>query len=1783
MRYTRQCVAVLLVLCLVGGLVPAVARAGTGAGLSIEQLAEAHKNVQVQRLTAAMASQGWLSVDGVLIPPEIATSEAFRQGRVPVIVTVGAKSVSRYAQERQKSIGELTSAERRSAEASVKGAQLAVASQLEGLGVRLGNVRQFGLLVAGFSAVVPLSELKTMAAVVGAGNIHVQRLYTIKDTFSNAMIKADATWADPGVNGDGAVVGVVDTGVDYTHPDFGGDGTDQGFPTDKIVAGYDFAGDNAAAIDDPSLLSPDEDPMDSNGHGTHVSGIIAADGEVTGVAPKASIVIAKIVPGGVGSAYTESIVAAFEYMADPGNEDGGMEGGHPPVTAINMSFGSPSGFVDPSDPENIAIEACIANGIVVSLSAGNDGAGDTTYADYATVGSPSVTPGSLSVASVENTVATNFVLHESSTDKDYAYDAGSTSPVIHMTLTGTYTYVYCGLGLDSSYFPTTVAPNTLALVRRGTNSFADKVNNAEAAGFTGIIVYNNVPGTISMDTTGATLPSLSITAADGAALKGQIVGITESGGKPTTWPISSGTVTFPATPVEFANQLANTVSDFSSWGPPPDLSFKPDLAAPGGNIWSTVPVGMGSYANHSGTSMAAPHVAGAAALVRLANPSWTVSQTKLALSNTATLLRDPGSTDGSYYSPRLVGAGLINVQNAAKTRVLAKRTGLETGSVALGSIEDWNTNPVTFSLTVENFGSDSATYATSGTVQWTDRATIAAHAIPGATITVSPSSITVPAGQTRNVTVTVNATGVIPSSAYHPYLEGYVSFAATSGTTIDLHVPYMGYLGNWNDFNPVDAQFNPLVQPPVAGESDTWLYNYDFYMYGGFGYPQGYLIPMGYTFDGALSQSAVAIHALRPGDDPDDYYDGYNYLPTYGVLAGLNLLRNFDHLALTIENSSGTVVRHITDIGIDTLEQMNKGLWINDYVLWDWQGKDDSDNVVADGQYYVVARATPQKVVNKLTGDSDQIVRMPVAVDTVAPIVSITDIVPSGDVQTVRWTTTDAAPSSGIYGYELYWSTNGWEDYDVVRLGPQQTSFDAVPRGAEVDLMVVDYAGNWGEDYATPQDVVISSTLPSTVLIGTTTQYTMTTTNWGVENFAPVRYDGTINTPAAWQTSSLLLEYYEQADTSWHTLPLSGADGTFTFSFGPHAGFTLPAGASLTTQLRVTVALGSAPGQVTFGMDLNQLDGSALPVGVPVATFAGSTYAISAPLDIAVSPEPLPTGHTNTLYPGAQFKATGGVGAPYSFTATGIPAGMTLTAAGALAGSPTSVGDYTLHVTVSNAGGALTYGEDFALHVVAGPGVTIGWEPLQGGTVTGNRSPADGATESYLAVAASGWAVGTVYWNGAPTYVRAPGSADPIGGRTFSFGPLYGSNVLHIVFDPSVTISVVGKGGTITPAGGFVTYHSSPAYTAKADPGYMLDSVIVDGVEQKGAANKLAYTVTFPSIDTCHAVSASFKPIPDVVPPTITLPKFGTFAGVTGWVDGAVQTFYVKSTPFALQFTLEDNSGTAKWTIKVNGRVVVDPVGAGVINYMLALTEGRNDVELSATDSAGNWTYQKLVIYLDTMPPALQVDALPSSVTSSTLSVSGSAVDAVSGLAYFAINGEPVTPYLDGSFSEKLTLAKGVNTVVVEAIDNVGNTTSQTFAVTYGTPSSSAPSSLYVLLKVGSAEMEVNGMARALDAAPFIKDGRTLLPIRALIETLGGTVQWNAQTKTATVALGSRTVALTVGSTKALVNGSPVTLDVAPMIVKGRTFLPLRAVAENLGLDLAWDAGTQTISLTYWP
>ena len=406
---------------------------------------------------------------------------------------------------------------------------------------------------------------------------------------------------------------------------------------------------------------------------------------------------------------------------------------------------------------------------------------------------------------------------------------------------------------------------------------------------------------------------------------------------------------------------------------------------------------------------------------------------------------------------------------------------------------------------------------------------------------------------------------------------------------------------------------------------------------------------------------------------------------------------------------------------------------------------------------------------------------------------------------------------------------------------------------------------------------------------------------------------------------------------------------------------------------------------------------------------------------------------------------------------------------------------------------------------------------------------------------------------------------------------LYSFGLLHVITVKSTT------GGTVTPSGSIrVVEGFSKAFVITADMGFRIVAVAVDG-QSISISDPRTMTVTVADVLSDRTLAVSFA-ANDFSAPTISLSRLGTAVGVTNWVDGTVPSLTVDSSPFPLTFDLSDDSGSAKWSITVNNRVVVDPWGFGTVTYPVPLTSGRNDVAISAVDASGNTATQKLVITLDGSGPVLTLDsALPATVASPTLAIAGTVTDATSGVRSFSINGTPVVLYADGSFREQLSLKNGDNIVSLEAIDRAGHTTSQTFTVKYGAASSSASSSLNIVLTIGKTTMNVNGMPVAMDAAPVIQSGRTMLPIRALIQTLGGRATWNGSSKTATVTLGDRTVAVTIGSTTALVNGKTVSLDVVPFITGGRTFLPLRFIAENLGLDLAWEPVSRTISFTYWP
>lgn len=192
--------------------------------------------------------------------------------------------------------------------------------------------------------------------------------------------------------------------------------------------------------------------------------------------------------------------------------------------------------------------------------------------------------------------------------------------------------------------------------------------------------------------------------------------------------------------------------------------------------------------------------------------------------------------------------------------------------------------------------------------------------------------------------------------------------------------------------------------------------------------------------------------------------------------------------------------------------------------------------------------------------------------------------------------------------------------------------------------------------------------------------------------------------------------------------------------------------------------------------------------------------------------------------------------------------------------------------------------------------------------------------------------------------------------------------------------------------------------------------------------------------------------------------------------------------------------------------------------------------------------------------------------------------DADSGIASVTVNGTPSSVLPDGSVDTSLQLTEGSNTIFIMAADKAGNQATKTFTVTYQKLANPA----VLVLQIGAGTFTVDGKINSLDSPPVIKNDRTLLPIRAVVEALGGTIGWDAVDRKVTVSLGSTTLELWIGDNIAKVNGVDAAIDpfnpqVVPEIVSSRTMLPLRFVVESLGCDVQWNGGTKTITITYKP
>jgi hypothetical protein len=332
----------------------------------------------------------------------------------------------------------------------------------------------------------------------------------------------------------------------------------------------------------------------------------------------------------------------------------------------------------------------------------------------------------------------------------------------------------------------------------------------------------------------------------------------------------------------------------------------------------------------------------------------------------------------------------------------------------------------------------------------------------------------------------------------------------------------------------------------------------------------------------------------------------------------------------------------------------------------------------------------------------------------------------------------------------------------------------------------------------------------------------------------------------------------------------------------------------------------------------------------------------------------------------------------------------------------------------------------------------------------------------------------------------------------------------------------------------------------------------------------------------------------DMLPPVIRFPDFATWSGVsgasgTGVPDGGNPAFTVNRSPFDLQFTIEDGSASSvQWMLSVAGRTVISSDGTGKFTRPLPLFQGKNDVVVTAVDVTGNRAERHLAITLDTHAPVVTLAGpLQTMVAGTALNVEGTIVDEVSGVRSFTIDGTEVIPYLDGTFTASLPVKRGLNTIAVETLDKAGNRDSFTWTLDL-TPVAQPRVRRTIDLTIDSTLMVVDGTSVTMDVAPVIREDRTLLPLRALVQELGGSVAWNAKTSQVTVKARWITMVLTIGKNTAIVNGMSTFIDpangkVVPVIIGGRTFLPVRFIAEQLGLEIGWYPPMRTITITWEP
>jgi subtilisin family serine protease len=590
------------------------------------------------------------------------------------------------------------------------------------------------------------------------------------------LIHAEEAWSQNGFGGSatagtGVKVAIVDTGIDITNPCFSDAGYapqqqlgDTHFTNNKVIVAKVFANKT------PGQYTPEA----LQDHGTHVAGTVACDfgttanvngvaipHTISGVAPHALLGNYNVFPGAITNARSEDILNALEAAYTDGFDVDNMSlGGGPGKSKKNIDIEGNQDLL------SIAVDDLDQAGMISAVAAGNDGPG------FSTVESPgraarALTAGAMSVGHVIGTPITVGGNTYAGVTGDFATVSSDTTAHLQ-AVTEAPTNAVTGLSTACSSLSTSLTGN-IALISRGTCSFSTKIRNAQNAGAAVVLVVNNVAGDgIAMAQDGTpnqpTVFAYNVSITAGAALAAA----------------SGSLATIGSNPAYILTGNDNIMAGFSSQGPTTvDFRVKPDVVAPGVNVLSSIPhqfcAAPPCFAFFQGTSMATPHLAGSAAIVIQQHPDWSAEQVRSAIVNTA----DQGvlknfRTGATETNINIIGAGRDDLNAAVQASVT-----LDPVSVSFGAVPSGSGQTQTFNVSLTNVTTGSATYALS--VDATSS---------GVTYAVSPSSVTVPAGQSATVTITMTADKAAPVLP-----TGYMSYLRVKSGSAELaHAAVFTYL-----------------------------------------------------------------------------------------------------------------------------------------------------------------------------------------------------------------------------------------------------------------------------------------------------------------------------------------------------------------------------------------------------------------------------------------------------------------------------------------------------------------------------------------------------------------------------------------------------------------------------------------------------------------------------------------------------------------------------------------------------------------------------------------------------------------------------------------------------------------------------------------------------------------------------------------------------------------------------------------------------------------------------